>query len=204
MAGGAFILGARWRSADARAASFQASAGTDAASALTAWVRVPARGAVTLIMLAVGDGPGDQHDARGALAQELFVSFDAVYIEFAPFGPDYRDPVYNWMFTGNSQGISSFYEVMRQMGAAAREMLRVCGGRSPGRSDAHSSSAAARRQSARYGAHGVVGDVAAAAAATCLSRRDPTPRAESHGRRSLCPLGHSSKVDGSAPCSAST
>src|SRR5262249_48495562 len=39
------------------------------------------------------------------------------------FDPAYRHPEYHWMFTGNSESISAFYELMRRMGAAAREML---------------------------------------------------------------------------------
>src|SRR5262249_15549155 len=58
-----------------------------------------------------------------ALADELYLQLDGVKIEFSPFHPAYRDPVYNWMFTGNSQSTSSFYDIMRRMGAAAREML---------------------------------------------------------------------------------
>jgi isoquinoline 1-oxidoreductase beta subunit len=68
-------------------------------------------------------GQGSTTTLAAALADELYLSLDAVRIEFAPFAPAYRDPVYNWMFTGNSQSTSSFYDVMRQMGAAAREML---------------------------------------------------------------------------------
>jgi isoquinoline 1-oxidoreductase beta subunit len=68
-------------------------------------------------------GQGSTTTLAATLADELYLSLNDVKIEFAPFAPAYRDPVYNWMFTGNSQSTSSFYEVMRQMGAAAREML---------------------------------------------------------------------------------
>jgi isoquinoline 1-oxidoreductase beta subunit len=68
-------------------------------------------------------GQGITTTLAAALADELYLPWGAVAIEFSPYNPAYRDPVYNWMFTGNSQSTSSFYELMRKMGAAAREML---------------------------------------------------------------------------------
>jgi len=68
-------------------------------------------------------GQGITTSLAAAIADELYLAFENVAIAFAPFAPAYRDPVYNWMFTGNSQSTSSFYQLMRQVGAAAREML---------------------------------------------------------------------------------
>ncbi len=90
---------------------------------LTAWIRIASDGAVTLIASQSEMGQGITTTLAAALADELDLPLDSVRIEFAPFDPAYRDPVYNWMFTGNSQGTSSFYELMRKMGAAARAML---------------------------------------------------------------------------------
>jgi isoquinoline 1-oxidoreductase subunit beta len=90
---------------------------------LTAWVRIAPDNSVTLIASQSEMGQGTSTTLGSVLADELGLSLDAVRVEFAPFDPAYRDPVFNWMFTGNSQGISSFYEVMRKAGAAAREML---------------------------------------------------------------------------------
>lgn len=90
---------------------------------VTAWVRVAPSGEVTLMASQSEMGQGISTTMAAALAHELYLRLDSVRIEFSPFAPDYRDRVYNWMFTGNSQGTSSFYDVMRTMGAAAREML---------------------------------------------------------------------------------
>lgn len=68
-------------------------------------------------------GQGITTTLAATLADELYLPWQDIHIEFAPFDPAYRDPVYSWMFTGNSQGTSSFYPIMRKMGAAAREML---------------------------------------------------------------------------------
>jgi isoquinoline 1-oxidoreductase beta subunit len=90
---------------------------------VTAWVRIAADGTVTLIASQSEMGQGTTTTLAAALADELYLPFDQVRVEFSPFDPAYRDPVYHWMFTGNSQSTSSFYELMRKMGAAARQML---------------------------------------------------------------------------------
>lgn len=90
---------------------------------VTAWVRVAEDNTVTLIASQSEMGQGTTTTLAAALADELNVDYNKVRIEFAPFGEAYRDPVYHWMFTGNSQSISSFYALMREAGAAAREML---------------------------------------------------------------------------------
>lgn len=90
---------------------------------ITAWVRIGADGSVTLIASQSEMGQGATTTLAAALADELYLPLERVHIEFAPFDPAYRDPLYQWMFTGNSQSTSSFYELMRKMGAAAREML---------------------------------------------------------------------------------
>ncbi len=92
-------------------------------SPITAWVRISADGSVTLIASQSEMGQGITTTLAAALADELYLPWGSVGIEFSPYDAAYRDPVYNWMFTGNSQGTSSFYELMRKMGAAAREML---------------------------------------------------------------------------------
>jgi isoquinoline 1-oxidoreductase beta subunit len=118
--GGALVLSAAMFPSEAIPAP---SSGNSRAASLTAWVRIGQNNSVTLIASQSEMGQGSTTTLAAALGDELYLSLDAVRIEFAPFAPAYRDPVYNWMFTGNSQSMSSFYDVMRQMGAAAREML---------------------------------------------------------------------------------
>ena len=118
-AGGGLILSAAWWPTPDTAGETPSSA----ARLVTAWVRIAADGSVTLIASQSEMGQGATTTLAAALADELYLPWDGVRIEFAPFDPAYRDPVYHWMFTGNSQSITSFYAVMRRMGAAAREML---------------------------------------------------------------------------------
>lgn len=118
--GGALLISATLAPVAAVAQSTRVAAGQ---AAVTAWVRVAEDGSVTLIASQSEMGQGTTTTLAAALADELNVDYNRVRIEFAPFGEAYRDPVYHWMFTGNSQGISSFYALMRETGAAAREML---------------------------------------------------------------------------------
>jgi isoquinoline 1-oxidoreductase subunit beta len=90
---------------------------------ITAWVRIGRDGSVTVVASQSEMGQGITTSLAAAIADELYLPLEKVAIAFAPFAPAYRDPVYNWMFTGNSQSTSSFHQMMRQMGAAAREML---------------------------------------------------------------------------------
>jgi isoquinoline 1-oxidoreductase beta subunit len=116
--GGALILSAAFIP-DKLAAAVRA----DESLSVTAWVRIGADNAVTLIASQSEMGQGTTTTLAAVLADELFLPPERVAIAFASFDPAYRDPVFHWMFTGNSQSTSSFYAIMRQMGAAAREML---------------------------------------------------------------------------------
>lgn len=119
-AAGSLLLGAKLDLAAARAGR---PAATQSPAFVTAWVQVAPDDSVTLIASQSEMGQGGTTTLAAALADELYLPFERVRIAFAPFAPAYRDPVFQWMFTGNSQSISSFYDLMRQMGAAAREML---------------------------------------------------------------------------------
>jgi isoquinoline 1-oxidoreductase beta subunit len=116
-AAGALVLGVRLGTAAPRRRR------AEQAHAVNAWVQVAPDNTVTLIASQSEMGQGTTTTLAAALADELYLPLDRVAVVFAPFAPAYRDPVFNWMFTGNSQSISSFYDTMRQMGAAAREML---------------------------------------------------------------------------------
>jgi isoquinoline 1-oxidoreductase beta subunit len=130
-AAGGLVLCATWRPAHSDAAELAPSGDHDRGTArpfeptsrVTAWVRIAPDSSVTLIASQSEMGQGATTTLAAALADELYLPWESIRIEFAAFAPAYRDPVYHWMFTGNSQSITSFYELMRQMGAAAREML---------------------------------------------------------------------------------
>jgi isoquinoline 1-oxidoreductase beta subunit len=104
-------------------AGFPAPGPASEAAGITAGVRIGRDGAVTVIVSQSEMGQGISTSLGAAIADELYLPLEKVGIEFAPFAPAYRHPIYNWMFTGNSEGISAFYPLARRMGAAAREML---------------------------------------------------------------------------------
>jgi isoquinoline 1-oxidoreductase beta subunit len=118
-AGAGLLISARI----ALAAGAADSAGAPAATSINAWVRIGADNSITLISSQSEMGQGTSTTLTAALADELGVDWTRVKIEFAPFGDAYRFPEYKWMFTGNSESISTFYDLVRRMGAAAREVL---------------------------------------------------------------------------------
>ncbi len=96
---------------------------------LTAWVRITPRRTLELVVSQAEMGQGISTTLPAILADELGANWSEVHLVTAPFRTAYRHPKYDWMFTGNSESIQSFYQVMRTMGAAAREMLvaAACG-----------------------------------------------------------------------------
>lgn len=101
------------------------SAGFDAAEdiALNAWLRVAPDGIVTIIVSQAEIGQGISTTMPVVIAEELGADWRRVEFENSPTDPAYRNPRINWQFTGNSESSTSFFDLMREMGAAAREML---------------------------------------------------------------------------------
>jgi isoquinoline 1-oxidoreductase beta subunit len=161
---GALLVSGMW---DPTAAIGRSTTGRESvrtAESLTAWIRIAPDNSITLIASQSEMGQGVTTTLAAALAHELDVPLETLTIEFATFDPAYRDPVYNWMFTGNSEGISSFYNMMRTMGASAREMLITAASarwRVPGASIVCSNGRLSHPMSARSM---TFGDIAAAAA----------------------------------------
>jgi isoquinoline 1-oxidoreductase beta subunit len=102
-----------------------ASAGSDAAKVipLNAWLKIGTDDSVTVMVSQAEMGQGIRTTLPAVLAEELGADWSRVRLEDAPTDPAYRNPRLNWQFTGNSESTPSFFELMRQMGATAREML---------------------------------------------------------------------------------
>jgi isoquinoline 1-oxidoreductase beta subunit len=90
---------------------------------LNAWIRISPNDEVTLISSQSEMGQGIMTTLPAVLAEELGADWNRVKIEFSPVAPAYRNPRINWQFTGNSESTTGFFELMRAMGASAREML---------------------------------------------------------------------------------
>jgi isoquinoline 1-oxidoreductase beta subunit len=92
---------------------------------LNAWIRISPDDVVTLISSQSEMGQGVMTTLPAVLAEELGADWSRIKIELSPTGPAYRNPRINWQFTGNSESSTSFFELLRTMGASAREMLII-------------------------------------------------------------------------------
>src|SRR5262249_38074112 len=68
-------------------------------------------------------GQGISTTFAAVIADELEADWDRCKVVFSPAAEPYRHPVYNWQFTGNAESMRSYHDLIRKMGAAAREML---------------------------------------------------------------------------------
>jgi isoquinoline 1-oxidoreductase beta subunit len=91
--------------------------------ALNAWLRITTDDQVTLICSQSEMGQGIMTTLPAVLAEELGADWNRVKVEISPVATVYRNPRINWMFTGNSESTSGFFDLLLHMGASAREML---------------------------------------------------------------------------------
>src|SRR5499427_7531455 len=90
---------------------------------LNAWLKIGTDDSVTIVVSQAEMGQGIRTTLPAILAEELGADWSRVRLEDSPTDPAYRNPRINWQFTGNSESTPSFFELMRRMGASAREML---------------------------------------------------------------------------------
>jgi isoquinoline 1-oxidoreductase subunit beta len=90
---------------------------------LAAWVRISHENKVTIVVSQAEMGQGIMSTLPAVLAEELGADWDQVQLEMSGVDPAYRNPRINFQFTGNSESTMSFFELMRLIGASAREML---------------------------------------------------------------------------------
>jgi len=101
------------------------AAPTDAPApvALNAWLRISADDRVTIVVSQAEMGQGISTTLPAVLAEELGADWSRTAFETSPVAAAYQNPRVKWQFTGNSESTSSFFELMRTMGASGREML---------------------------------------------------------------------------------
>ena len=89
-----------------------------------AFIRIDAKGKVTLIMPQVEMGQGIYTSVAMILAEELSVPLEQVELIAAPPSDAlYGNPVFGIQVTGNSNSVRAFWKPLRQAGATARAML---------------------------------------------------------------------------------
>jgi isoquinoline 1-oxidoreductase beta subunit len=117
--GGTLLVGFRVPSADAAVAT-----GEKAVFAPNAFIRIDAKGKITLIMPQVEMGQGIYTAIAMILAEELDGAFDQVVVEAAPPNDKlYANPTFGLQVTGNSNSIRAFWMPLRKAAAGARAML---------------------------------------------------------------------------------
>src|SRR4030095_11189562 len=119
-AGGGLLIG-RFLDPELLATTASTQSATDVP--LNAWIRISPDDVVTLISSQSEMGQGIMTTLPAVLAEELGADWTRVKIEFSPTAPPYRNPRINWQFTGNSESTTGFFELLRTMGASARELL---------------------------------------------------------------------------------
>src|SRR5438477_4251981 len=87
------------------------------------WVRIGPDNKVTIIVSQAEMGQGIMSTLPAILAEELGADWEKVQLEMSPTAHAYRNPRLKWQFTGNSESTMSFFDLMRQVGASALEML---------------------------------------------------------------------------------
>lgn len=197
---GGFVLGSSFR-ADAAtmigAAAVQPRAGE---VGLNAWVRVQADNTVTVVVSQAEIGQGISTTLPAVLVDELGADWSTVVLETAPYDPAYANPRYKWMFTGNSESVQAFYDLMRTMGASARTMLLAAASERFGVAATELEASGSVVRHAASGRSATFGELAAAAA-----RQTHPDKPVLKSDRGLTLIGKSlprvdvpAKVDGSA------
>src|SRR5262245_7621338 len=102
----------------------QSSANPGEQFAPNAFIRIDMSGKVTLVIPQSEMGQGVYTAIAMILAEELDADFGQVVLEHAPPSDKlYGNPLFGIQMTGNSNSIRSFWDKLREAGAAARAML---------------------------------------------------------------------------------
>jgi isoquinoline 1-oxidoreductase subunit beta len=89
-----------------------------------AFIRIDNAGKTTLVIPQAEMGQGVYTAIAMILAEELDADFAQIVIKHAPASDKlYANPLFGFQVTGNSNSIRSFWDKLREAGAAARAML---------------------------------------------------------------------------------
>src|SRR5262245_32855565 len=106
-----------------RASTAEGAAEPDAVLAPNAWIRIGKDNSVTFLVGQTEMGQGVATSLPMLLAEELEVDWSKVRFEAAPADLAYAIPDFHMQLTGGSMSIRTFYQPLRQAGAATRELL---------------------------------------------------------------------------------
>lgn len=88
-----------------------------------AWLTIEADNRIRFVLDRVEMGQGTYTGLTTLLAEELHLNPALIEVEFAPAAKAYRNPDYGVQITGGSNSLATSWGPIRQVGAAAREML---------------------------------------------------------------------------------
>ena len=90
---------------------------------LNAWISITPDDIVTITVSQSEMGQGVYTSIPMIVADELEADWKTVRFRAAPAADEYKNPVWGMQSTGGSTSIRHFHDLLRQAGAAAREML---------------------------------------------------------------------------------
>ncbi len=120
-AGGGLVLGFSF--ARAETALGPPSTNGGGAVELNAWLTIGNDDSVTVRVASSEMGQGVTTAIPMLVAEELDVDWNRVRVEFAPADEVYTNPFLGSQATGGSTAVRGFWNIVREAGAAAREML---------------------------------------------------------------------------------
>ena len=123
LAGAGFAIGIGFDPLTSFAVETSASA-TKAAD-LGLWIRITADGTITLIAPSSEMGQGVNTSLSMIIAEEMEADWQSIKAETAPANSDYKNPEQPLQITGASSSLRGFWQPLREVGAAAREMLKT-------------------------------------------------------------------------------
>ena len=103
----------------------ETSASATKAADLGLWIRITADGTITLIAPSSEMGQGVNTSLSMIIAEEMEADWQSIKTETAPANSDYKNPEQPLQITGASSSLRGFWQPLREVGAAAREMLKT-------------------------------------------------------------------------------
>lgn len=98
-------------------------AATGAAVAFNAYVSIDSSGDIALTAPLADMGQGVYSSLPKLIAEELDVAWEDVVVRLAPTSQEYDNPLARDQYSANSQSIRGYYQPLRRLGAATRQML---------------------------------------------------------------------------------
>lgn len=90
---------------------------------LNAWLKIASDDTVTIMVSQAEMGQEVQTTLPAIIAEELDADWELVRREMTPHDPAFGNPKFGHMYTGNAESVRTFWPLLRNMGASAREML---------------------------------------------------------------------------------